>query len=138
MKPLHTLHQLQTNIMYNDLIRDKEIFSLTPPKTIVPIPSNDEYASAYIVRYFTQRANDDSGFVYEISATEYENYFENPYWISATMRWRITGPLDVVYDTNGKLMDKGVIASNKSSLSIISLKIKNISLYLPNTKQFYK
>ena len=54
------------------------------------------------------------------------------------MRWRITGPLDVVYDTNGKLMDKGVIASNKSSLSIISLKIKNISLYLPNTKQFYK
>jgi hypothetical protein len=124
--------------MYNDLIRDKEIFSLKIPQTIVPIPSNNDYAEAYIVRYFIQRANDNSGFVYEISSTEYENYFENPYWISATMRWRIAGPLDVVYDMNGKLIDKGVIASNKSSLSIISLKIKNISLYLPNIKQFYK
>jgi len=135
---LQQLHQLQKNSMYKDLIRDKEIFSLTPPKTIVPIPSNDEYAAAYIVRYFIQRANDDSGFVYEISEPEYENYFENPYWITATMRWRISGPLDVVYDMNGKLIDKGVIASNKASLSIISLKIKNISLYLPNIKQFYK
>jgi hypothetical protein len=124
--------------MYKDLIKDKEIFSLKTPQTIVPIPSNDDYAEAYIVRYFIQRANDDSGFVYEISQSEYEDYFENPYWISATMRWRISGPLDVVYDTNGKLLDKGVIASNKASLSIISLKIKNISLYLPNIKQFHK
>ena len=124
--------------MYNDLIKDKEIFSLKTPQTIVPIPSNTDYEEAYIVRYFIQRANDDSGFVYEISLSEYEDYFENPYWISATMRWRISGPLDVVYDANGKLMDKGVIASNKASLSIISLKIKNISLYLPNIKQFYK
>lgn len=124
--------------MYKDLIQDKEIFSLKTPQTIVPIPSNDDYAEAYIVRYFIQRANDASGFVYEVSQSEYENYFENPYWISATMRWRISGPLDVVYDVNGKLLDKGVIASNKSSLSIISLKIKNISLYLPNIKQFHK
>lgn len=124
--------------MYKDLIQDKEIFSLKTPQTIVPIPSADNYAEAYIVRYFIQRANDDSGFVYEISLSEYENYLENPYWITASMRWRISGPLDVVYDIDGKLMDKGVIASNKSSLSIISLKIKNISLYLPNIKQFYK
>jgi hypothetical protein len=44
----------------------------------------------------------------------------------------------VVYDANGKLIDKGVIESNKASLSITSLKIKNISLYLPNIKQFHK
>jgi hypothetical protein len=124
--------------MYKDLIKDKEVFSLKTPQTIVPIPSNDDYAEAYIVRYFIQRANDVSGFVYEISQSEYEDYFENPYWISATMRWRISGPLDVVYDMNGKLLDKGVIASNKASLSMISLKIKNISLYLPNIKQFHK
>lgn len=124
--------------MYSDLIQDKEIFSLKTPQTIVPIPSNNDYAEDYIVRYFIQRANDDSGFVYEIPATEYEKFLPNPYWISVTMRWRISGPLDAVYDINGKLLDKGVVASNKASLSRISLKIKNISLYLPNIKQFYK
>jgi len=124
--------------MYKDLIKDNQSFSLQTPKTIVPKPSNNDYASAYLVRYFIQRVSDDNGFVYEISESEYESYFENPYWIVATMRWRISGPLNMVYDSNGNLIDKGVIESNKSSLSIVSLKIKNISLYLPNLKQFHK
>jgi hypothetical protein len=79
-----------------------------------------------------------NGFVYEVSKSEYETYSENPYWKADSMRWRISGPIDEVYDLNGKLIDKGVVNSNKASLSLISLKIKNISLYLPNIRQFYK
>jgi hypothetical protein len=124
--------------MYKELIGNKETFSLKTPNTIVPIPSNNDYADAYIVRYFIQRVSDVNGFVYEVSSPEFENYLENPYWIAASMRWRISGPLDIVYDSNGNLIDKGIIQSNKSSLSIISLKIKNISLYLPNLKQFHR
>lgn len=124
--------------MYKELIGNKETFSLKTPNTIVPIPSNNDYADAYIVRYFIQRVSDVNGFVYEVSSPEFENYLENPYWIAASMRWRISGPLDTVYDSNGNLIDKGIIQSNKSSLSIISLKIKNISLYLPNLKQFHR
>jgi hypothetical protein len=124
--------------MYKDLVKDREAFSLKNPKTIVPTPSANDYASAYLVRYFLQRVSDVNGFVYEVGLPEYEEYFPNPYWISVSMRWRISGPLNVVYDSNGNLIDKGVIESNKSSLSITSLKIKNISLYLPNLKQFHK
>jgi hypothetical protein len=124
--------------MYKDLVKNREAFSLKNPKTIVPTPSANDYASAYLVRYFLQRVSDVNGFVYEVGLPEYEEYFPNPYWISVSMRWRISGPLNVVYDSNGNLIDKGVIESNKSSLSITSLKIKNISLYLPNLKQFHK
>ncbi len=124
--------------MYKDLVKDREAFSLKNPKTIVPTPSANDYASAYLVRYFLQRVSDVNGFVYEVGLPEYEEYFPNPYWISVSMRWRISGPLNVVYDSNGNLIDKGVIESNKASLSITSLKIKNISLYLPNLKQFHK
>jgi hypothetical protein len=124
--------------MYKDLVKDREAFSLKNPKTIVPTPSANDYASAYLVRYYLQRVSDVNGFVYEVGLPEYEEYFPNPYWISVSMRWRISGPLNVVYDSNGNLIDKGVIESNKSSLSITSLKIKNISLYLPNLKQFHK
>ncbi len=124
--------------MYKDLVKDREAFSLKNPKTIVPTPSANDYASAYLVRYFLQRVSDVNGFVYEVGLPEYEEYFPNPYWISVSMRWRISGPLNVVYGSNGNLIDKGVIESNKSSLSITSLKIKNISLCLPNLKQFHK
>jgi hypothetical protein len=124
--------------MYKDLVKDREAFSLKNPKTIVPTPSANDYASAYLIRYFLQRVSDVNGFVYEVALPEYEEYFTNPYWISVNMRWRISGPLNVVYDSNGNLIDKGVIESNKASLSITSLKIKNISLYLPNLKQFHK
>ncbi len=124
--------------MSKDLVANKDTFSLKTPNTIVPIPTNNNYADAYIIRYFVQRVSDVNGFVYEVSESEYEKYIENPYWIAATLRWRISGPLNVVNDSNGNLIDKGVIESNKSSLSITSLKIKNISLYLPNLKQFHK
>jgi len=124
--------------MYKDLVKDKISFSLKTPKTIVPTPSNNDYADAFVIRYFVQRVSDINGFVYEVGLPEYEEYVENPYWIATTMRWRISGPLNVVYDSEGKLIDKGVIESNKASLSITSLKIKNISLYLPNLKQFHK
>jgi hypothetical protein len=124
--------------MYKDLVANNDTYSLNTPNTIVPTPSNSDYAQSYLIRYFIQRVSDLNGFVYEISNSEYETYSENPYWKADSMRWRISGPIDEVYDSNGKLIDKGVINSNKASLSLISLKIKNISLYLPNLRQFYK
>ena len=129
-----------SQIEYTDLLKGqgKPIIQTQTIRTHAPTPTPTDYRRGYIVRYFIQRVSDNNGFVYEVGLPEYEEYFSNPYWISISMRWRISGPLNMVYDSNGNLIDKGVIESNKSSLSMISLKIKNISLYLPNLKQFHK
>ena len=124
--------------MYNNLIKDKELYSLQTPNTIVPSPSENDYDYGSIDRYFTQRANDSNGFVYEVDENEYNDLLENPYWTVTKMRWRISGPIDVVYGPNGKLTDMGVKASNSASIAITSVKIKNIGLYLPNLIQFHK
>lgn len=124
--------------MYNDLIKDKELYSLQTPKTFVPSPSLNDYDYGSIDRYFCQRANDVNGFVYEINESEYESLTHNPYWITATMRWRISGPKDVVYSNSGKITDMGVYSSNSASIAITSSKIKNLGLYLPNLLQFHK
>jgi hypothetical protein len=124
--------------MYNDLILGKELYSLNFPKTIVPVPLNTDYEIGFIQRYFTQKVNDKNAYVFEIDKAEYFNLFENPYWISEIVKWRISGPITPVYDMTGLLTDKGVIASNNSSISIASEKIKNIGLYLMNPLQFYK
>jgi hypothetical protein len=124
--------------MYNDLISEKTNYSLDFPKTIVPTPSDTDYENGFIERYFTQKVNDKNSYVFEIDKEVYFNLFDNPYWIVEIMKWRITGPITPVYNVDGILIDKGVIESNNASISIISEKIKNVKLYLPNILQFHK
>ncbi len=124
--------------MYKDLIKDTEIYNLQTPKTFIPTPVENDYEVGTIDRYFTQKANDVNGFVFELDENTYMELMENPYWIVATMRWRISGPINAVYGPNNRLTDLGVKASNNASIVITSSKIKNIGLYLPNLLQFHK
>jgi hypothetical protein len=124
--------------MYKDLIQNKKIYSLNIPPTLVPSPTDVDYNNGIIQRYFTQKVNDVNGFVYEINKQTYNELDSNPYWSIAVVKWRITGPLDVVYDDNGKIIDKGVRNSNISSITEAQKNIKNLNLYLIDILQFYK
>ena len=124
--------------MYKDLIKSRELYSLDFPKTIVPFPNDIDYENGFVNRYFTQRVNDSNSFVFEVNLEEYGLLLENPYWTLGEIRWRITGPTLPVYSNNGTMTDIGVVASNAASISIVSTKIKNIGLYLPNLLQFHK
>jgi hypothetical protein len=124
--------------MYKDLIKNKTFFPLTIPNTIVPSPSEEDYEIGSIDRYFAQKANDINGFVYEINLDTFSKLNENPNWNVEIVRWRISGPLNEVYNNLGTLTDKGVINSNKAAIFIASTTLKNIGLYLPNFLQFHK
>lgn len=124
--------------MYKDIAKNINNFTIKIPKTIVPTPSASDYENGFIERFFLRVEFDSNGFVYEVDQSVFDTYVQNPFWIGETLFWRITGPADAVYDDMGDVFDKGVVASNKASISIASLKIKNISLYLPNLKQFHK
>lgn len=124
--------------MYKNLIKNKTIYSLSIPKTIVPSPTDDDYSSGIIDRYFAQKVNDSNGFVYEIDLNTYNELKLNPYWIIEIVKWRLSGPLESVYDDNGKLIDKGVKNSNIASIAYGQKTIKNLNLYLINILQFYK
>jgi hypothetical protein len=124
--------------MYTDLIRNKTNYSLSNPKTIIPKPTEYEYDTGFMNRYFCQRVNDKNGFVFEISSDTFGELEENPYWKTTIMRWRIAGPIETVYNQDGNILDIGVKQSNKNSISITANTLKNIGLYLPNILQFHK
>jgi hypothetical protein len=124
--------------MYKDLIKDKQIYSLNIPRTIVPNPTEDDYANGIIERYFAQKVNDVNGFVYEINLDTYKELKLNPYWAIQNIKWRLSGPIDTIYDETGKIADKGVKNSNTSSIAEGQKIIKNLNLYLVNNLQFYK
>ena len=124
--------------MYKDLKKNLTNFNLQLPKTIVPIPTELDYDSGFIRRYFVQKVNDENGFIFEVSHEVYDEYLENSFWKTLDLKWRIKGPKFTVYDVYGNLTDVGVETSNKSAISNAALKMKNIGLYLPNIFQYHK
>ena len=124
--------------MYKDVVKNSKLFEIKYPDTIVPTPSESDYKLGFIRRYFTQKAVDISGHVYEISESTYSDYVTNPFWISTDMKWRISGPIEPTYKDNGEIDDRGIRYSNKAAINGATSKLKNIGLYLPNLVQFYK
>lgn len=124
--------------MYKDVAQNIEQFTIKFPKTIVPNPTKNDYSNGFIERYFVQKSNDINGHVYEVNEVEYAKHLENPFWIAIKLYWRISGPIDTIYNTEGGIGDMGVKNSNKAAISIAANKIKNVGLYLPNLLQFHK
>jgi len=124
--------------MYKKVANNIDLFIVNTPNTIVPTPTDEDYYIGFIRRYFVRKANDINGFTYEIDKDEYADYIDNPFWTTADIKWRISGPLNPTYKENGEEDDRGVMNSNKAAIGIAASKIKNIGLYLPNILQFYK
>jgi len=124
--------------MYNKIAQNINLFVVKTPNTIVPLPTNDDYSIGFIRRYFVRKANDENSFTYEIHKDEYADYIDNPFWTTADIKWRISGPLNPTYKENGDIDDRGVMNSNKAAIGLATHRIKNIALYLPNYLQFYK
>lgn len=124
--------------MYRDVARDLNTYKIEYPKTIVPIPSALDYSSGFIRRYFVRKSNDKNGHIFEISKDVYSEYEDSPFWKTETLKWRIRGPLEIVYKDNGEVDDVGVINSNKAAIGLAQVNLRNIGLYLPNLKQFWK
>jgi|11BtaG_2_1085332.scaffolds.fasta_scaffold51332_2 hypothetical protein len=114
---------------------------LSHPKRInsfVPNPTEDDYKKGYLTRFFIQKTNDVESPIYEVASSNFRKYTNNQSYKGVSLRWRIRGPLDMVFNDRNEVTDKGVRQSNKISVNIASEKIKNIKLYLPNVLQFYK
>lgn len=123
--------------MYSKL-KNIEKFNIKNPKNLIPVPTEEDYQIGFIRRYFVTKTSDLAGFVYEVNINDFQEYLENPHFICVDLKWRIRGPLEITYKSNGEIDDKGVANSNKIAISLASRTIKNIGLYLPNFLQFYK
>ena len=124
--------------MYSKIATNLNLFKLPNPKTIVPSPNENDYQLGFIRRYFCQKSNDSNSYIFEIDEQEYSKLEVSPFWKVVDIKWRISGPLERLYNDDGTISDIGVRESNKAAINLAALKIKNISLYLPNILQFYK
>ena len=104
----------------------------------IPSPTDSDYKKGYIDRYFVQKRNDKGAPIYEVSSYDYAKTTRNSFYGGVIMKWRISGPLQPVYNADSSVKDKGVLESNKNSILLHKQQIPNLKLYLSNLRQFYK
>lgn len=104
----------------------------------IPIPSDKDYKRGYIKRYFVQKVNDKGSPIYEVQSTTRNYYNTKAQFVTTQLKWRISGPIEQQYDSTGTIIDKAVSESNRVAIKLVSDKIPNLKLYLPNLLQFYK
>ena len=107
-------------------------------KSFLPKPTEVDYTRGYITRYFAQKVNDLNSPIREISSDDYINVSRNSFYNTTSLKWRISGPKEIKYDSNNNVIEKSVLESNQISIRLASKRIKNLKLYLPNLLQFYK
>ena len=104
----------------------------------IPNPTEFDYKRGWIRRFFVQRTNDKGATIYEVDSSEYTRLTSKDIFTIISLKWRISGPKSTQYDSKGNVMDKGVKESNRIAIQLVSDKIPNLKLYLPNLLQFYK
>ena len=114
------------NKRYNILGRGGEVFRKISIKAFIPEPNEDDYDRGYLHRFFTQRANDANGSVYEINAKNYEKMTTHPFYNTTELYWKIKGT------------DDEIKLANSKSVKLASKRIPALSLYLPYLLQFKK
>ncbi len=73
------------------------------PKKIQPIPTESDYRVGSFTRYFTQKANNLDGDLFEISEDDYNN--KNNLFRYFELSWRLTGTKQEVYVENIKTIE---------------------------------
>ena len=123
---------------YKKLTQNKLFRLRSNIETHIPTPTPAEYKRGWITRYFIQRTNDKTSPIFEVNSTQFSKSLANDLYTAVSIRWRLTGPKETIYDSSGNLKEKSVSESNRISIQLVYDRMPNLKLYLPNLLQFYK
>jgi hypothetical protein len=122
MRPSPNIQSLR----YKRLNKNLSIFKIPKIITHIPTPDDNDYKRGYITRYFIQKANDESAYVYELNKDNVNDFATTPFYIVQNLNWRLSGTVEEVRESNFK------------SVKLSSQKMKGLLMYLPNYLQFYR
>jgi hypothetical protein len=123
---------------YNKLTQNKLFRLRTNIETHIPNPTAEEYKRGWVTRYFIQKTNDKTSPIFEVNSHQFSKSLSNDLYTTVSIRWRITGPKETIYDSVGNVKEKSVSESNRIAIQLVYDRIPNLKLYLPNLLQFYK
>lgn len=106
------------------------------PVSRKPKVSQINYDDEYIQRYFVKKSNTERSTIYEVDLGQFNTIQKNPFYVCATILWKIKGNTETVKTDDGNIL--GVREFNLNSTMKANAKIKGMSLILNNPLEFYK
>jgi len=128
---------MDINDKYKELTSNFRLDIKRVPKSHIPVPNERDYKRGYIVRYFVQKTNDKFSPIFEVNSIEHSRLRRSDIFTTTSLRWRISGPPNTIYNLHDELKDMGVNKSNEISIQIASDNLTKLNLYLPNKLQFH-
>ena len=100
--------------------------ALVTPDPSYPIPTQEDYDTGYIVRYFLSKKG--SQIIFEVNKKGFS--FKNPNYHRVDLKWKISGPLN---DFNGI---SGIVDTNRRTILLKKTQMPFLDRYLSNLSEF--
>ena len=92
-----------SNSLFSTYTKIKNVVKNEYPKKYNPIPSEGDYGGGSLDRYFTQKANNLNGELFEISKEDFDN--KNTLFRYVKISWRLTGKKSEVIRDNTRTIN---------------------------------
>lgn len=102
-----------------------------------PTPSEVDYSTGFIIRYFVKKKTTNSGMIHEVSGQQFKSLSKNPFYSCASLYWELVD----VYDTNNKNSEQAPLSVsdiNANEINEVEQILPGLKNKLKNTLEFYK
>jgi len=111
-----------------------EILEQSPVFTRPTVTLND-VERKYMTRYFIRPVNDPN-YIVEIDSTQYEQFVDNPRYITTEIKWKIIGKKESIKKSEYVVVS-GVEEQNRNAVSQADLTFGGLQRYITNYLEFW-
>ena len=105
------------------------------PTQSLPIVTQSDAKNKFITRYFVRQVT-DKDFIVEVDNSQYEEFKENPRFITTTVKWKIVGKKQNMTLLNGVTIF-GVEDTNRVVVSEVDLTFGGLLKYITSYLEYW-
>jgi hypothetical protein len=130
------------NSRYNVLARHRGTGDLSSffsnPHQSKPHPTEEDYRNGFVDRFLVRKSTSPNFPIYEVTNEQFQILRKNPFYISVSLGWKLTGSNETKDGgpAGGKIL--GVSDFNNLSISRADTFISGIRNFLTNPLEFYR
>lgn len=104
------------------------------PQQVRPTVTQSDAIKGFIERYFVRQVN-DTAFIVEVDKRQYEEFKDNPRFITTSIKWRIVGKKENL-TFNGKIVP-GVEENNRRDVENVDLTFGHLRKYITTYLEYW-
>ena len=105
------------------------------PSQVLPTVTQTDAKNKFIMRYFVRQVT-DKDFIVEVDNSQYEEFKENPRFITTTVKWKIVGKKQNMTLLNGVTIF-GVEDTNRVVVSEVDLTFGGLLKYITSYLEYW-